>query len=94
VPAQTSSSSPQHGGRSERLTGAPLIYAAMGTVENGIQDVFRRGGPGWDITSLCQDKIVSAALEQLTAEGLRGRVDEVLGPVIPRAGCGDEGGNR
>jgi hypothetical protein len=45
VPAQTSSSSPRHGGRSERLTGAPLIYAAMGTVENGIQDVFRRGGP-------------------------------------------------
>jgi hypothetical protein len=30
VPAQTSSSSPRHGGRSERLTGAPLIYAAMG----------------------------------------------------------------
>ena len=25
----------------ERLTGAPLIYASMGTIQNGMQDVFR-----------------------------------------------------
>src|SRR5262249_30179141 len=26
----------------ERLTGAPLIYASMGTVQNGMEDVFRK----------------------------------------------------